>query len=116
LVFVAADGGMLRRSNFARRIWRPACDGTPDHGDPGRAIPPILPGAVFHGLRHHHKTMLDELDVPEVLVCERMGHRMKGIGGRYKPRHPSDAAPSDRRPATALDHPGQPRDETTHDR
>jgi hypothetical protein len=38
--------------------------------------------AAFTGMRHH-KTMLDELDVPEVLVCERMGHRMKGIGGRY---------------------------------
>jgi integrase len=64
LVFVAADGGMLRRSNFARRIWRPACDGTPGLGEGGRSVPPILSGAVFHGLRHHHKTMLDELDVP----------------------------------------------------
>ncbi|MFD0664581.1 site-specific integrase [Thermocatellispora tengchongensis] len=44
---------------------------------------PILQGAVFHRLSHHHKTILDELDVPDVLACERMGHRMKGISGRY---------------------------------
>jgi hypothetical protein len=28
-------------------------------GDPARSIPPLLPGAVFHGLRHHYKTILD---------------------------------------------------------
>ena len=54
-LFVSAEGHWLRRSNFTRRIWRPACDGVPDHG-----WEPILPGAVFHGLRHHHKTVLDE--------------------------------------------------------
>ncbi|WP_250904419.1 hypothetical protein [Actinomadura sp. NEAU-AAG7] len=50
---------------------------------------PILPGAVLHGLRHHHKTVLDELDVPEVLKQERMGHRMRGIQGVYS--HVTDA-------------------------
>jgi integrase len=77
-LFVGGAGEWLRRSNFARRIWRPACD-----GDRTREIPPILPGAVFHGLRHHHKTILDELDVPEVIKHERMGHQMKGIQGIY---------------------------------
>ena len=38
---------------------------------------------VFHGLRHQHKTILDEIDVPEVIKCERMGHQMKGIQGVY---------------------------------
>ena len=45
--------------------------------------PPILTGAVFHELRHHHKTVLDELDVPEVLEHERMGNGMRGIQGVY---------------------------------
>ncbi|GAA2449100.1 hypothetical protein GCM10010191_78240 [Actinomadura vinacea] len=62
----------------ARRIWRPACD-----GDARLSVPPVLPGAVFHGLRHHHKTILDELDVPEVIRHEWMGHQMKGIQGVY---------------------------------
>ncbi|MFI0421741.1 hypothetical protein [Spongiactinospora sp. 9N601] len=56
----------------------------PASGEPAEeAVPPVVAGAVFHGLRHHHKTVLDELDVPEVLVCERMGHQMGGIQGRY---------------------------------
>ncbi|GAA5088087.1 integrase [Thermocatellispora tengchongensis] len=39
-VFTAADGGVLRRSNFCRRIWRrPACDGYPTAEEP---VPPIL--------------------------------------------------------------------------
>ncbi|WP_171064576.1 tyrosine-type recombinase/integrase [Actinomadura soli] len=79
-VFVASRGGWLRRSHFCRRVWRPACDGGLA---PGSTEPPILTGAVFHGLRHHHKTVLDELDVPEVIKHERMGHKMKGIQGVY---------------------------------
>lgn len=77
-VFLTVEGQWHRRSNFGRRIWRPACD-----GDPHRGWPAIAPGAVFHGLRHHHKTTLDELHVEEVLKCERMGHHMPGISGRY---------------------------------
>lgn len=73
-VFAGRRGRWLRRSNVTRRIWRPACD-----GDPERGWSPILPGAVFHGLRHFHKTLLDETGLPEVIVCERMGHRMPGI-------------------------------------
>lgn len=85
-VFVASQGGWLRRSHFCRRVWRPACDG--DLARDGKE-PPILTGAVFHGLRHHHKTILDELDVPEVIKHERMGHKMKGIQGVYS--HVTDA-------------------------
>lgn len=47
----------------------------------GRGWPPILPGAVFHSLRHHHKSTLDELGIQEALKFERMGHRMRGIAG-----------------------------------
>jgi integrase len=77
-VFISQTGRWLRRSNFDRRIWRPACD-----GDPTRGWPPIITGAVFHGLRHFHKTLLDETRLPDVLVHERMGHQMPGIGGVY---------------------------------
>ncbi|MFI0421815.1 hypothetical protein ACH34R_26280 [Spongiactinospora sp. 9N601] len=93
VVFSAPEGGVLRRSNFARRVWCPACGGhpagatgtgMPASGEPAEeAVPPVVAGAVFHGLRHHHKAVLEELDVPEVLVCERMGHRMGGVQGRY---------------------------------
>ncbi|MEV5705094.1 hypothetical protein [Actinoallomurus sp. NPDC052274] len=77
-MFITPDGHWHRRSNFARRLWRPACD-----GDTARKWPPILPGEVFHGLRHHHKTMLDELGIEDALKYERMGHQMPGIAGVY---------------------------------
>lgn len=77
-LFVSPLGEWLRRSNFNRRIWRPACD-----GDPERGWQPILAGSVFHGLRHHHKTILDETGTPDILKHERMGHEMPGIAGRY---------------------------------
>jgi hypothetical protein len=75
-VFASPTGRWLRRSNFDRRIWRPVCD-----GDPARGWSPLITGAVFHGLRHFHRTLLDETDHPDVLVHERMGHQMPGIGG-----------------------------------
>ena len=77
-VFVSAEGEWQRRSNHARRIWRPALDGDDELG-----WEPIAPKATFHGLRHVHKTILDELDLPEVLKHERMGHRMRGIAAVY---------------------------------
>jgi integrase len=73
LVFAGAEGGRLRRSNFARRIWRPVCDDGPQ----------ILPGAVFHGLRHLHKSVLMEAGIPRVLQFERLGHELGGMDGVY---------------------------------
>jgi integrase len=83
-LFASPTGRWLRRSNFDRRVWRPACD-----GDPARDWPPVITGAVFHGLRHFHKTLLDEAGHPDVVVHERMGHQMPGIGGVYS--HVTDA-------------------------
>jgi integrase len=39
-VFLGPDGGHHRRSNYARRIFRPACDGryTPANGSPSRLV------------------------------------------------------------------------------
>jgi integrase len=63
-VFYSPDGGHYRRSNFARRVFRPACDGRyePAGGRPGRLVvvdatawpgspaaswPPTVPGKRF---------------------------------------------------------------------
>jgi hypothetical protein len=51
-VFVGEKGGNLRRSNFARRFWRPVWDGDPDNPVPEARIPPILTGFIFHEGRH----------------------------------------------------------------
>jgi hypothetical protein len=44
---------------------------------------------VFHGVGHFHKTLLDDIRLPDVLVHERMGHHMPGIAGVYS--HVTDA-------------------------
>ena len=77
-VFTAADGGLLRRSNFRRRIWLPAVA-----GDQARDWAALMPGLKFHGLRHSHKTWLIEEGIPEVLQHQRLGHRLPGVRGVY---------------------------------
>lgn len=77
-VFVGRDSGLLRRSSFHRRTWRPALD-----GNPAKNIAPILPGMHFHDLRHTHKTWLIEDEVPEAAQAKRLGHRLPGIRGIY---------------------------------
>jgi integrase len=76
LVFCGARGAWLRRSAMARRVWRPAVDGTAGAG-------PILDGMRFHDTRHTHKTWLIEDDVPEIAQARRLGHRLSGIRGVY---------------------------------
>ncbi|WP_285663714.1 hypothetical protein [Actinorhabdospora filicis] len=77
-LFISPEGEWWRRSNFSRRIWRPVFD-----GDTDRDRGPIAQAATFHGSRHLHKTILDELDLPEVLEHDRMGYRMRGVSGVY---------------------------------
>lgn len=77
-VFTAPEGGWHRRANFRRRVSLPAVA-----GDPQRDRKPIAPGMHFHDLRHMHKTWLIEDDVPEVLQCKRLGHRLHGVRGIY---------------------------------
>jgi hypothetical protein len=43
-------------------------------GTAPEALAPICLGPRFHDLCHSHKTMLVELDVPEILRGERLGH------------------------------------------
>lgn len=77
-VFTGRDGGLHRRSNFARRSWRPAAD-----GNPRKHIPPIINGMHFHDLRHSHKTWMIEDEIPEVAQAKRLGHRLPGVRGIY---------------------------------
>jgi integrase len=70
-VFTAPQGGWLRRSDFCRRVFRPAVE-----GDPRKGLTPVRPGLTFHGLRHSHKTWLSTEHVPEIASAKRMGHHL----------------------------------------
>lgn len=88
LLFVNAEGNGHRRSNFNRRIWRPACDGWPERkasrGHRGRdAAPPIVLGLHIHDLRHTHKTWMMEDKIEKVARDERLGHAGEGMDAIY---------------------------------
>jgi integrase len=70
-VFTAPQGGWLRRSDFNRRVFRPAVD-----GDLKRGLYPVKPGLCFHGLRHSHKTWLVTDHIPQIASTKRMGHHL----------------------------------------
>lgn len=98
-LFLGPDGGHYRRSNYARRIFRPACDGRyePAGAKPAKivivdatiapGIPtallacwlPVKPGLTPHGLRHSHKTWMTEDGIPEILAERRLGHEVPGM-------------------------------------
>jgi integrase len=44
---------------------------------------PIAAGLTPHGLRHTHKTLMDELGTPPKLKDERMGHEDGSVQARY---------------------------------
>ncbi|TDB85610.1 hypothetical protein E1264_20675 [Actinomadura sp. KC216] len=83
-VFVGDKGGLLRRSHFARRFWRPAWDGDPDHPDPDRRRAPVLRGFTFHEGRHTQRTWLAEDGVPDVARAARLGHKLPGMADVYE--------------------------------
>lgn len=88
LLFVNAEGNGHRRSNFNRRIWRPACDGWPERaatrGHRGRqAAAPIVLGLHLHDLRHTHKTWMMEDKIEKVARDERLGHAGEGMDAIY---------------------------------
>ena len=99
-----------RRSGFATWIFQPAATGwypqaapnparpVPVLGEPWPGIPargrgattradacwlPIAQGLVPHGLRHSHKTEMDEMGIPQRLKDDRMGHLDGSVGARY---------------------------------
>lgn len=44
---------------------------------------PICPGMKAHGLRHSHRTLLEELGTPKVLMDDRLGHADASVSARY---------------------------------
>ncbi len=62
LVFSSPDGSGLRRSNFNRRVWQPAC----------RAAG--LSGLRFHDLRHTGNTLAASTGASTKELMSRMGH------------------------------------------
>ena len=49
---------------------------------------PLAPDLTPHGLRHSHKTLMEEMGTPRPLMDDRMGHRDHSVAGRYS--HPTD--------------------------
>ncbi|WP_245931785.1 tyrosine-type recombinase/integrase [Actinokineospora auranticolor] len=75
-VFLSLEHEHPRRSNFSRRVMRPAADGTLDRPRHRLHLPPVQPGLTFHGLRHSHKTWMIADGIPEVAQARRLGHRV----------------------------------------
>jgi integrase len=116
-VFTSAEGCRLRRSDFNRRVLRPACD-----GDTRRGLPAVRPGLTFHGLRHSHKTWMIADGIPEIAQAKRLGHHLanrlvetyshvaaeveakllRGLERRWK--HATADRPADTRPPRRKDH------------
>lgn len=76
-VFVTADNEYLRRSNFSRRVMRPAADGNLDRKHPAVRTHPVKPNLTFHGLRHSHKTWMIADQVPDIAQARRLGHTLE---------------------------------------
>jgi integrase len=99
-----------RRTGFATWLFQPAVTGwypkkkpsparpVPVLGEPWPGVPargrgahgratacwlPIAQGLTPHGLRHSHRTLLEELGTPPVLADERVGHTDGSVQRRY---------------------------------
>ncbi|MGX1512284.1 LacI family DNA-binding transcriptional regulator [Streptomyces collinus] len=99
-----------RRNGFATWLFTPAASGwypkkapqearpVPILGEPWPGIPargrgaaaradacwlPIAKGLTPHGLRHTHRTMMEDLGTEKVLMDERMGHIDGSVSARY---------------------------------
>ncbi|GIJ50916.1 hypothetical protein Val02_78020 [Virgisporangium aliadipatigenens] len=99
-----------RRNGFATWLFQPAVTGqyppkaphparpVPVLGEPWPGIPvrgrnasgradacwlPLAPRLTPHGLRHTHKTVMEELAIPSKLMDERMGHEDGSVQARY---------------------------------
>lgn len=53
------------------------------HGRADACWVPIAEGLTPHGLRHSHRTLMEELGTPPVLADERMGHTDGSVQRRY---------------------------------
>ncbi|RKN61917.1 hypothetical protein D7231_32110 [Streptomyces klenkii] len=91
-VFPSARGKPIRTDDqFYGYFWHPIVDGHPELPQVrGRRFRPELPavpgvaGMVPHGLRHGQRVWLEEDDIPPSAIDERMGHTVRGSGGRRR--------------------------------
>ena len=67
LVFTAAEGGPLRRTNFRRRDWLPAVAGAD------------IEHVRFHDLRQSHASMLIAQGEHPKLIADRLGHSSPNV-------------------------------------
>ena len=72
LVFPAAEGGPLRRSNFRRRVWVPATEAAG------------VPGLRFHDLRHTAATLAAASGTSLRALMTRIGHASAAAALRYQ--------------------------------
>jgi integrase len=72
LVFTSTEGGLLRRSNFQRRVWRPATSAAG------------LEGLRFHDLRHTSATLSIAAGASTRELMARMGHSSSAAALRYQ--------------------------------
>jgi len=72
LVFPAAEGGAMRRSNFRRRVWLPALEAA------GAS------GLRFHDLRHTGSTLAAAAGAPLKALMARAGHSTAAAALRYQ--------------------------------
>jgi hypothetical protein len=62
VIFTSPSGGLLRHSNFYRRVWLPALTAT------------TLPGVHIHDLRHAGNVLIANAGADPRELMERMGH------------------------------------------
>jgi integrase len=106
----AENAAHWRRNGFATRLFTPSASGwypkeapqearpVPLLGDPWPGVPvrgrnaqdradacwlPIAKGLTPHGLRHSHRTHMEDLGTEKVLMDERMGHIDGSVSARY---------------------------------
>lgn len=83
---VRLDGAVINHPTAAAEC--PGSGKEPAEDPPLASWLPLVKGLTPHGLRHGHRTWMDEDGIPEVLKSDRMGHRVPGIRGVYS--HISD--------------------------
>ncbi|MFD7951823.1 hypothetical protein ACFV1Z_12245, partial [Micrococcus luteus] len=107
---VSVRAAHWRRNGFGTWLFTPAVSGwypkkapqeprpVPILGEPWPGVPargrgasnradacwlPIAKGLTPHGLRHTHRTMMEDLGTEKVLMDERMGHVDGSVSARY---------------------------------
>ena len=72
LVFAMPEGTALRRENFRKRVWLPACEAAG------------VEGLRFHDLRHTNATLAAASGAPLRAIMHRLGHHSAAAALRYQ--------------------------------